>query len=788
MIAFVLYGIIFLLAQLGMDFLPAAPGADAKRLRSLLKEGEEIEAVAKGTLLRVSYGDRSVYLTLKGLSVIVRDPFYCGKINGEDLSFSGKEELELTENPRILLKASLACDNEPDREALKKQLLAGRNIVLFGKLTCSPVPGNPGQFDQRRSDWAENVFYRMHDGMVSDVSGTKNSLFWIDPLRSVLSGTIGKIADQEDAGIACSVLLGEKNGLSRENRRIFQNGGISHLLAVSGVHISIFGMSIFTLLRKRRFSFFSCFLCSSGMVLAYCVLVGMSISAERAMIMYFCWTLAQLLGRTYDLPSALSAACILILLNRPGNILQAGFYLSFGCILAMLLVCPLLERKMEAAVGFLYHVTKKNRFFRSRICVNIQKALTVSLGIWLGTLPVCCCFFFQITPYSPVINLVVLPLFPLVMFSALAASAAGILAVPCGILLFAPCHYLLKLYRWICRVSAILPGSVLITGRPAWWKIILYYGLLFLWLKSQPEKKKQLCRERRYAAAFFLGLWLLLHPFRPDFRISFLDVGQGDSILIEKKDHCFLVDCGSSSVTDVWNDRVLPAMKYYGIRRIDAVFLSHGDSDHINGIRTMLEESERSLTGRFRCGGLGIGQIVTAEYAVRYDEALNELVNEALNCGLPVRGIASGESMAVGGNGKNELRLTCLYPGDLSGEDWSRLAGNETSLVLDAAWDSFHFLLMGDLEKDGERLFLEKAEGFLETITGTVILKSGHHGSGNASGMDFLEKVRPSLAVISCGKDNRYGHPAQVLLERLSIIDCPVRRTDLDGAVVFLSE
>ena len=95
---------------------------------------------------------------------------------------------------------------------------------------------------------------------------------------------------------------------------------------------------------------------------------------------------------------------------------------------------------------------------------------------------------------------------------------------------------------------------------------------------------------------------------------------------------------------------------------------------------------------------------------------------------------------------------------------------------------------MGDLEKDGERLFLEKAEGFLETITGTVILKSGHHGSGNASGMDFLEKVRPSLAVISCGKDNRYGHPAQVLLERLSIIDCPVRRTDLDGAVVFLSE
>lgn len=331
-----------------------------------------------------------------------------------------------------------------------------------------------------------------------------------------------------------------------------------------------------------------------------------------------------------------------------------------------------------------------------------------------------------------------------------------------------------------------------------------------------------------------------------DFRAVFLDVGQGDAILLQMKGASFLVDGGSSSVDGLWSRRISPALKYYGIDRLDGVFVTHGDSDHISGLREWLEGYETNLCGA-NCGDVSgdtifLGAAASREAGARAgaddaapDEPAAALGALAKEKGFQVTVLRPGQSVYVsngsdfggsdfggsdhggsdygsGGHGSDHgsgghnvpggagktYRITCIYPSD---QEVSVLQGdrNMCSMVLEVQAGDVRLILTGDLEKEGETALCarlknsgwdagngDSAAGQAQVRTEKTILKVGHHGSANATSEALLELVLPDLAVISCGLGNSYGHPSQKVLQRLEAAGAAVWRTDLQGCCVVV--
>ena len=807
------------LPAIGHSFLPASPDKAVSALRGELLAGGERIARVRGRVVRSEWTGDGRTVLVDHLEILLEE-------DGE-ADFGGADRV-LQENRKVRLTLKLADGQEQAGAArgMEEQAVAlqgeaaetfeqrerwirrGQCVTLQGVLYCTPAPSNPGQFDSRSHDLAGNVMYRMKKASVQEVSGKPSPLAIADQVREHAARILHAAAG-EDAGTIRAMLLGDRSGLDAEVRSAFSDGGISHILAVSGLHISIFGMGLFQVLRRRRASYPVCAVLSGSVVILYCFMTGMSVSACRAMVMYLVWAGSQILGRSNDPLTAAAAAAVTVLLAHPVNVREAGFYLSFGCILSIALVCPGVKRLGEESARLIRNAAasyslpgpcmirsrqKAHRFgtgyamFRELMRVTFD-ALSMSAGILLGTLPVTCAFFYQFSPWSVLTNLIVIPLMPLVMLSGLCAAIAAVVSVKAGIFLFAPCHYLLKLFMMLAGFTNRLPGAVIITGRPAWWKIVLFYLVLAAAVVGRQESKHDSNwfwhnRTRGIVAAWRLPALaavtalLILHA-PPQFQVDFLDVGQGDSILLQAGGHSFLVDCGSSSVEDVWNYRVESTLKYYGIHTLSGIFLTHGDEDHVNGVRKMLEEGCVSLTGQFLSGGIETEHLWMAGAAAEYDETLRELAGTAENKGIPASFLAQGDELQCAG-----MRLQCMWPGGFSKTEWEELGGNAASMVLLVTYADSRILLTGDLEREGETRFLEAWEKAVRGRTITL-LKVGHHGSRYATGAKLLGVLRPKLAVISCGRNNLYGHPSQEVLERLHGAGCRVWRTDLDGALTI---
>lgn len=284
---------------------------------------------------------------------------------------------------------------------------------------------------------------------------------------------------------------------------------------------------------------------------------------------------------------------------------------------------------------------------------------------------------------------------------------------------------------------------------------------------------KAIVRVMPGAALAAAVLLLAIRPPAED-RVIFLNVGQGDCCLVQTAaGENYLFDCGSSSRSKTGQYVLLPALKYYGIRRLDGVFLSHSDGDHMNGISELLE-----LAGD---NHLTIRQVLlpAIEEGVR-EEAFGGLLAVA-----DAAGKSQGSSMRVAWVGAGdawncgEARFVCLHPQ----KGCRGVEGNAYSQCFYADFGSFSLLLTGDVEGVGEQALLaELKERKIESVT---VLKTAHHGSRNSTPVELLDQISPQAAVISCGQNNRYGHPHKELLERLEAAGCRVFRTDMGGAVIL---
>ena len=705
---------------------------------------------------------------------------------------------------------TLPYSQKPDQADIYRACRIGSRVTLSGKASLPEPATNPGQYDAQKASCARHICLKLSDVTLKGTDQRRGSLFLntLASLRVSLRKGAEQIFGPRNSALMSAIVLGDRSGLDAETRQLFQDGGILHVLAVSSLHVTLLGLTLYQILRRLRQSFLVSALASGFLVVSYCLMTGSSYSAIRAGVMFLLWLGAQVTGRTFDRLTALGAAAILILIRQPLALTDAGFLLSFGCILSLALLEPVFSDIWNPRHA-------------------LSRRLSGALALQAGVLPCVLWFYCQTTPYGILVGLIVLPSMSLVMFFGTIGILAGLL-IPLGSFFLTsarlaggPCGYLLDLFRLLCRLAQRLPGDVVITGRPPVWKMVLYYVCLlsFCLIIRLPDRKTFLKNRKKIRvlhAGLLLSLFLLmLIQRKPAFRFTCLDVGQGSCALVEQDGLTMLFDCGSSSVKDVWRRRVEPALKFYGISHIDLLFLSHADGDHISGAQELLsgmhgmlpgaacfrrmpperissaQTGDLTLVQRFsaaQAGGIRIGRILLSQTDVTPDgPGMAEVIAAARRFNIPVSTVSEGAEFQ---HGQLHLRVLSPSPGRMTGSD------NEDCIVLSLSWKNIRILFTGDLEKEGEEKFTHAYQdaalfspprGHSETNSRTILL-AGHHGSRNATSEGFLSLVRPDLVLISCGRNNRYGHPAAAMLKRLEDRGLPCFRTDQSGAFCLTAD
>lgn len=705
----------------------------------------------------------------------------------------------------------------------KEEVKIGRKVRVEASPSAMEEATNPGQFDLGKWYYSNGILGRFQKGEILAQSSAYKPLkealwkFREDSFQ-LLKTSLG----EKDGALIAAMILGEKSGLEAESKELYQRNGISHILAISGLHLSLLGMGVLGFWKRILPFPKTAAVISAVFMIIYCIFTGSSVSTLRATVMFVLSLLAGILNRSYDCLTGLALSSLILLFLNPYGLENSGFLLSFLAVIGVTYVAPVLKEGFQV----------KGKFSLS---------LLTSFSTTLVTLPVLLSNYGTYSWYSVFLNLLILPamasLLGLSVVLILAAMLSSLLEV--SSLFFLTGYFFLLLYKGMvcfldliqkvcalgiqllldyfelcCRIFEQLPFQDGYLGAPSSFQITVYSTFLILFLIFL--KKDSFLKKDFFFGTIFLKKMLLLlllyfltlsFPTGPE--ITMLDVGQGDSIVIKNANQkVYLSDGGSSSVSRVGKYRLMPFLKEKGYGRIEAVFLSHLDQDHINGILELLKAAK---TERVRIKALILSETVRRDPEA--EEKLKELTLLAEENEISLIFMKKGDRITDG-----NLVFTCLHPGGTE-------TGNNGSLVLDVSYGKFDLLLTGDVEKAGELEILKEPDTLKESENRKEqeiqkvsevqkeqeirkeqeqqggeenrrkkgeseekeyeVLKVAHHGSAGSSCAEFLQKISPRVSLISCGKNNPYGHPAKEVVERLRKAGSIVLDTRTSGAVVI---
>ena len=653
------------------------------------------------------------------------------------------------------------------KEEKINSLREGMHVRLEGMLVLPELPRNPGQFNRRIYESGKKIDFYLENPTVLEVKEQRSGVREVVEIwKTEMMNRCEKIYPDAEASILEAMLFGEKRELSGDIKELYQAAGISHVLVISGLHISLLALAVAGILRRLGFPMPVWVILSVGVLAGYGILIGQPTTAVRALLMFFVLQGARLLGRSYDLLSALAFAGILMLLDNPDLILDGGCRLSF---------C--------AVIGVGWYVSEKNKIFRSigekekrknrgkggkgSSAGAILENIRAGWYLWLFTLPVMLDTFYQVSVVGILWNLVAIPLLPVIIASGgLGVVLAG-WNIFLGSLAGSPAYGMLQLYQEIGNISEKLPVGMWTPGQPSKPVIAGYYLVIFLLVLVEKQLIK---REKRWKirkifpgmelCSMLLLLLLMAHPWQQREKITFLDVGQGDASLLQSGGQTLLLDGGSTSQKNVGTYVILPYIKQQGISCLEAVVLTHTDQDHINGVTEVLEEGKK--------GWLTVKNLMYP-YWMEGTEQGKQLKKLAEEAGASCRKIRAGDRLTIG-----KAEAVVLYP-----KEQEKIAEpNAGSLVLFWKWEGVRAMFTGDLPEEKER-------ELLQNLPACEILQVGHHGSATSTCREFLEQVQPSLAVISCAMKNRYGHPSPDTVDRLKKTGCEIRYTMQSGAITI---
>lgn len=662
----------------------------------------------------------------------------------------------------------ILCTIEDDPEMQREWAREGACVQIRGRIRLFKRPSNDGEFDSfMYYSVIKGYLFTLADAHILAYNSEKDPVrSALDNLRNRLSGVLDRICSGKhgDYGSQCAsvlkaMLLGESGLVEREVRERYQAAGIIHVICVSGLHISLIGTGIYTLLRKCRAP--AAVSCAVSLIILYLygLMTGMHTSCIRALVMFGMRSAAKAMGRTYDMLTAMAVAAVLLLIEQPCYLFHSGFLFSFAAVAAAGLLIPELPGAAKP------------------------------LGIPLFTLPVHLCYYYTFPLYSIFLNVIVIFLAPFVMagggvslilglfaellpartwLSAVFEAAAGWAAEIPVVILF--------LYERLCGITEKLPFNTLISGKPPYWVVIVYYLLIAAAValplfRFASGRKVRLMQAAACGAAVFL---IFNIRYEPPMALYMWDVGQGDGLCIRTCDESgsstILIDGGSSSRKSIGANVEIPFLKYHGISKLDHCIMTHDDMDHCSGLLELIEQSD--APGGIRIGCLDLPSVAQE----RKGETYLRIEKTAEQKGIPVTYLHRGMTYT-----KGKLNLSCIHPAlNASYED-----ANEYSVVILLSYDRFSAVLTGDLEGQGETDMLDYLG---DARISADILKAAHHGSKGGTTERFLTKISAGTALISCGEGNRYGHPAPETVNRIENAGMEIRDTRKDGQITVTTD
>lgn len=686
---------------------------------------EKVYASVSGEVKSVSKSD-------KGYSLIIKNAVF----EPNDLDYTG---------PKLTL---LVYVSDGD-------YMIGDRYSFYGEIQNFERPRNPGEFNVRNYYHSQGIQYLIKAKSSALLSEGQNSIYrWCYEFRNNIKSIFSRTYSEKNVGVMDSIILGDKTELDRNVKYEYQRNGIAHMLAISGLHISLIGVLLYKLL-LRRFSF----LISGSVALftigVFLVLTGNAVSAKRAVIMLAVIVLADILGRSSDLANTLGFAACLILVENPYYIMNSGFQMSFLAYAGIVFIYPIFSNKHTIFLIFRMPNEKDCNIF-TMLLFRIIDGLILSLCIQLATLPIILNSTYQVPVIGVILNLIVIPLLSVVMVSGLITGIVGLFSINIAIFFAGAGTYILNFYELLCKLADNIRLGVILSGKPSD-VVLIVYVIICICLVMFKNK------------ILITGCLILLFPFLGynsprGITVTMLDVGQGDCTVIQTHGGTtFLFDAGSSSRSKAGKNIVYQYLKYTGEKSLDYIFVSHTDEDHINGVLELLEVQDST----FEIKNMVLPDIRDKER----DEKYQLLCKKAVNRGVKLHFVKAGDRLSVDG-----VSISCLHPCI----DYDYSSANDYSAIFKLEYEQFSMLMMGDAEKEAEECMIRDNK-----LGNMDVLKVGHHGSKSSSTDSLLNIVRPQIALISCGINNKYGHPNKEIIDRLNSIDSRIFRTDMSGAITL---
>jgi len=608
----------------------------------------------------------------------------------------------------------------------------------------SPGDVLTGQFRFRVTtpEGGENSTYHQGNGIfllayqTDEISVSKGPASWRDlpaKLGRQLNMALEASFPPDTAPFAKALLLGDTGDLDYETDTAFKLSGIRHVVAVSGLHVSIlFALIGVAAFRKR----FLTALVGFPVLALFAAVAGFTPSVTRACIMSGLMLLGMLADKEYDGGTALSFAALVMLLCNPLVVTSVSFQLSVGSVAGIFCFGPGIRKWLRSHLA----ETGKRKFLTRWFTDSVS----VTLSATALTTPLCAWYFGTVSLIGVVTNLLTLWVIGFVFYGLMAVCLVYFLwpmgaALLAGIVSF-PIRYVL----FTARTLAKFPLAAVYTRSPyiaAW--LVFAYVLLALFLLSKKRKPGLLaCCACLGLCAALVASWA--EPMLDNTRLTVLSVGQGQCLLLQSGGRTYMVDCGGDSDANT-ADIAAEALLSQGIGKLDGLILTHCDRDHAGAVENLLTRVDTDLL------------VLPPAASGLAERTGGEVVYAAENLSI------------AWGNAKITVYAP-TFPGN----------SNENSLCLLFDTEKCDILITGDRNGFGERMLLRSA-----ALPKVDVLIAGHHGSKNSTCEELLRAVRPEIVCISVGEDNSYGHPAPELLERLQDFHCAVYRTDMNGDIII---
>ena len=561
----------------------------------------------------------------------------------------------------------------------------------------------------------------------------------------VLQERIAVLFDDETAAFMKALLTGDRSGFDYRTKNALSLAGVSHVVAISGMHVSILLALVMLGLPDRRLAA----VVGIPLILFYAVLTGASPSVIRASVMQILLLLAPLLGREEDTPTSLAAAMLLILLINPWAIADLSFQLSFAAMAGLLLF----GKRIYNAMDLKTQQIAMPRWLRG-FCKAVQLSVSTTLGAMVFTTPLIACSFGVVSLVSVAANFLTLWAVSIcfqagIIICVLQPLLPGICQIAAGIVAVLV-RYFLTVTGWLAN----LPFAAVYTDN-RYTALLLIFGYLLIAVFL-------LCRYGRralvLAGCILVGIGAcmgaaILENRSAQLQTTMLDVGQGQCILLEWHGMTAMVDCGGSDPEEA-GERAARLVLSHGRQRVDALILTHYDADHAGGVMQFLSRVD-------------VGQLYLPP-AEPDDTLYLQICDAAEEANVPVTVVTEDILLEC-----ESTRLHIFAP-------LSYQTGNDGGLSVLSSCQEYDILITGDMSTEAEHRLLS-----VQTLPQVELLVAGHHGSAYSTGSELLQQVQPELVLLSVGAENRYGHPAQEVLDRIEAVGASYLRTDENSTIII---